>query len=132
MNLVETIVGDKISTSGSISSNFKNMFEAGHLKNDDEVPDEEFAESAAINTEVNVRTSRIVVPVRNGNTMVVVPTDKEEKQNLITKITALLPNSSDKVAVEKLNSHTVEELEAFYKQLQGKTAVSEEGEFDLD
>jgi hypothetical protein len=150
MNLVESIVGDKISTSGTISSNFKNMFEAGQSKNDDEEFDvdeeldeesdfarsyKEFAElvTQATNAEVNMRTSRVVVPVRNGNATVVVPTDKEEKSNLVTKITALLPNSSDKKAVEKLNSHTVEELEVFYKQLQGKAdALSEEDEFDLD
>jgi len=147
MNVIESIVGNKMDMLSSITSNFKNMFEAGQMKNDDEESDEELNEefdeeideelaelAVGVNTCTKVKpTSRVVVPVRNGNVTVVVPTDKEEKRNLINKINSLLPNTADKVATEKLNSHTIEELEVFYKQLQGKAdALSEEGEFDLD
>ena len=147
MNVIESIVGNKMDMLSSITSNFKNMFEAGQMKNDDEESDEElneesdfarsYEEFAELVTPVTkseaVHTSRVIIPVRNGNATVVVPTDEEQKSNLIHKINSLLPNTSDKVATEKLNSHTIEELEVFYKQLQGKaSALSDEGEFDLD
>jgi len=142
MNLVESIVGNKMDMLVSISTNIKNMFEAGTAtQNDDELVDEdseieEITESIAESIAESVKdkcNNRVVIPVRNGNATVVVPTDKEEKHNLINKINALLPRTADKVATEKLNSHTIEELEVFYKQLQGKaSALSDEGEFDLD
>ena len=149
--MIKPLFGNRLDALSSISSSIMDMFEGGRTNNNeefdvdeefDEESDEESAESilesllAGVNADTEVKRtlpSRVVVPVRNGNVTVVVPTDKEEKRNLITKINSLLPNTADKVATEKLNSHTIEELEAFYKQLQGKAdALSEEGEFDLD
>ena len=147
--MIKPSFGNRVDALSSITSNIMNMFEGGRTNDNEEIDDEEFDDDEEIddeeiddeesvvaadtNTAEVKRNNRVVVPVRNGNVTVVVPTDKEEKRNLINKINDLLPRTTDKAATEKLNTHTIEELEVFYKQLQVKAdALSEEGEFDLD